>query len=62
MTTIFAFDTATTTTSCALLRDGEVIGERTAEARSVLAAAEELVRAAGLAARDLDAQIGRAHV
>jgi tRNA threonylcarbamoyl adenosine modification protein YeaZ len=55
--TIFGFDTATTTTSCALVHDGEVLGERTAEARSVLAAADELVRAAGLAATDIDALV-----
>ncbi len=54
MTTIFSFDTATSTTTCALLRDGEVIGERLTEARSVLAAADELVRAAGIEASDLD--------
>jgi tRNA threonylcarbamoyladenosine biosynthesis protein TsaB len=57
VTTIFAFDTATTTTSCALLHDRAVLGERTADARSVLAAADELLRAAGLAARDLDALV-----
>jgi tRNA threonylcarbamoyladenosine biosynthesis protein TsaB len=55
--TIFAFDTATTTASCALLRDGEIVGRRTAEARSVLAAADELVRDAGLAPSDLDALV-----
>ena len=43
MKTIFAFDTATTTaTCCGLVRDGELLGERVAEARSVLAAADEL--------------------
>ncbi len=54
MTTIFSFDTATSTTTCALLRNGEVVGERLTEARSVLAAADELVRAAGIGAADLD--------
>ena len=44
MTTIFAFDTATRVTSCALVRDGELAGERLTDARSVLVAAEDLVR------------------
>jgi tRNA threonylcarbamoyladenosine biosynthesis protein TsaB len=52
--TIFAFDTATSTASCALVRDGELLGERSAEARSVLAAADDLVRAAGIAPREID--------
>lgn len=55
MTTIFAFDTATSATSCALLRDGEVFGERLTEARSVLVAADDLVRGAGLEHSDLEA-------
>jgi tRNA threonylcarbamoyladenosine biosynthesis protein TsaB len=54
VTTIFSFDTATSITTCALLRNGEVVGERLTEARSVLAAADELVRAAGIGAADLD--------
>ena len=54
MTTILSFDTATSTTTCALLRGGEVVGERLTEARSVLAAADELVRDAGIEASDLD--------
>jgi len=52
--TIFAFDTATTTTACALLRDGELVGERLTDARSVLAAADELAREAGIAPREID--------
>jgi tRNA threonylcarbamoyl adenosine modification protein YeaZ len=55
--TVFAFDTATQATSCALLCDGEVAGERLTDARSVLVAAEELVCGAGLAPRDLDALV-----
>ena len=51
---IFAFDTATTTTSCALLRDGELAGERLTDARSVLAAAEELAREAGIDASEIE--------
>jgi tRNA threonylcarbamoyladenosine biosynthesis protein TsaB len=54
VTTILSFDTATSTTTCALLRDGELLGERLTEARSVLTAAAELVRAAGLGPADLD--------
>jgi tRNA threonylcarbamoyladenosine biosynthesis protein TsaB len=52
--TIFAFDTATSATSCALLVDGTVVGERLSDARSVLAAAEELTRAAGIEPEELD--------
>ena len=55
--TIFAFDTATSRTSCALLRDGELLGERLTEAREVLAAADELVREAGLEPGAIDAVI-----
>ena len=57
MTTIFAFDTATQAASCALICDGEVFGERLTEARSVLAAADELIRAAGLAPGGIDALV-----
>jgi tRNA threonylcarbamoyladenosine biosynthesis protein TsaB len=57
VTTIFAFDTATSRTACALMRDGEVLGERAADARSVLVAADVLVRAAGLSVRDLEALV-----
>jgi tRNA threonylcarbamoyladenosine biosynthesis protein TsaB len=52
--TIFAFDTATTVSTCALVRDGELLGARLAQARSVLAAADELMRAAGIEPRELD--------
>ena len=55
MTTIFAFDTATTTATCALLRDGELLGERSSEARAVLAAADELLREAALRPAELTA-------
>jgi len=57
VTTIFAFDTATAVTGCALVCDDEVVGERFTDARSVLAAADELTRAAGLAAHELDALV-----
>jgi tRNA threonylcarbamoyl adenosine modification protein YeaZ len=52
--TIFAFDTATPVAACALLRDGEPVGEVRTRARLVLGAADELLRAAGLDARALD--------
>ena len=57
MTTIFAFDTATTTSSCALVRNGEVLGERLAEARTVLAAAADLLHEAGIERSELDALV-----
>jgi tRNA threonylcarbamoyl adenosine modification protein YeaZ len=57
VTTTFAFDTATGMTACALLRDGDPAGERLTEARSVLAAAEELLLEAGLERGDLDALV-----
>lgn len=54
MRTILAFDTATSVASCALVRDGSLAGERVAEARSVLAAADALLAEAGLGPGDLD--------
>jgi tRNA threonylcarbamoyl adenosine modification protein YeaZ len=52
---ILAFDTATSVATSALVRDGEVLGERVSSAVRVLADADALLRAAGLAPRDLDA-------
>ena len=49
-----AFDTATDVATSALVRDGEVLGERTGRAVSVLADADDLLRAAGVAPADLD--------
>lgn len=54
MRTIFAFDTATTVSTCAVVRDGALLGVRRAEARSVLAAADELMRSVGVEPRELD--------
>jgi tRNA threonylcarbamoyladenosine biosynthesis protein TsaB len=51
---VLAFDTATAVATCALVRDGEVLGERTMQAAAVLAGADELLRAAGLRPADLD--------
>ncbi|MGD0273965.1 MAG: tRNA (adenosine(37)-N6)-threonylcarbamoyltransferase complex dimerization subunit type 1 TsaB [Gaiellaceae bacterium] len=49
-----ALDTATPRASCALVRDGEVLGERESRAVAVLAAAEELLAENGLVPGDLD--------
>jgi tRNA threonylcarbamoyladenosine biosynthesis protein TsaB len=49
-----AFDTATGVATSALVRDGDVLGERTGRAVEVLADADELLRAEGLVPRDLD--------
>ncbi len=57
MTTILAFDTATTTAVCALVRDGELLGEARAQAKSVLAAAGLLTGDAGLTPRAIDALV-----
>ncbi|MSY60223.1 MAG: tRNA (adenosine(37)-N6)-threonylcarbamoyltransferase complex dimerization subunit type 1 TsaB [Actinobacteria bacterium] len=54
MQTILAFDTATSVTACALLHSGAVVGECEAEAKSLLVAADSLVRAAGLQPSDID--------
>jgi tRNA threonylcarbamoyladenosine biosynthesis protein TsaB len=55
VSTIFAFDTSTSQTSCALIHDGELVGERLTEAREVLAAADELARGAALRPGAIDA-------
>jgi tRNA threonylcarbamoyl adenosine modification protein YeaZ len=52
-----AFDTATDVATCALVRDGQVLGERSSRAVTVLADADELLRGAGLAPADLDALV-----
>jgi len=49
-----AFDTATGVATTALVRDGDVLGERAGRAIGVVADADELIREAGLAAGDLD--------
>ncbi len=49
-----AFDTATPRSSCALIKGRELLGERETKAVAVLAAADELLAEAGLAAGDLD--------
>jgi tRNA threonylcarbamoyladenosine biosynthesis protein TsaB len=57
VTTILAFDTATSVASCALVRDGSPAGERLTEARSVLGAAAELTADAGIAPGEIDALV-----
>ena len=54
MTTIFAFDTATSIATCSLVRDGEPIDEVRTQARLVLLAADELLRAAAVEPHELD--------
>jgi tRNA threonylcarbamoyladenosine biosynthesis protein TsaB len=48
-----AFDTATSVATAALVRDGEVLGERTSRAVRVLEEVDELVRESGLPRADL---------
>ena len=48
-----AFDTATRVATAALVRDGEVLGERVSRAVGVLADADELLREAGACQADL---------
>jgi tRNA threonylcarbamoyladenosine biosynthesis protein TsaB len=54
---ILAFDTATRVATSALVRDGEVLGERTSRAISVLADADALLRDSGLEPPELDALV-----
>ncbi len=49
-----AFDTATSVAAAALVRDGEVLGERSSRAVRVLADADELLREAALDPSELD--------
>ena len=49
-----AFDTATNVATTALVRDGDVLGERRSRAAAVLAEADELLRAAGVDPAALD--------
>ena len=50
---ILAFDTATDRATSALVRDGNVLGERTSRASWVLADADELLREAGVEEADI---------
>jgi tRNA threonylcarbamoyladenosine biosynthesis protein TsaB len=49
-----AFDTATGVATSALVRDADVLGERTGRAAEVLGDADELLRASGVTPRDLE--------
>jgi tRNA threonylcarbamoyladenosine biosynthesis protein TsaB len=51
---VLGFDTATPAASVALVREGEILGERRSQASSVLADAEALLDGAGLSVRDLE--------
>ena len=52
---ILAFDTATRVATSALVRDGDVLGERVSKAVTLLEEVDDLLRAAGAAPGDLDA-------
>lgn len=52
---ILAFDTATPEASAALVRDGDVLGERASAAVRILADAHELMLETGLGTQDLEA-------
>jgi tRNA threonylcarbamoyladenosine biosynthesis protein TsaB len=54
---VLAFDTATPVATTALVRDGEVLGERGSRAAAVLADADALLRDAALGREDLDALV-----
>jgi tRNA threonylcarbamoyladenosine biosynthesis protein TsaB len=54
---VLAFDTATDVATSALVRDGEVLGERVGEARTLLEDVDELLAGAGAHASDLDALV-----
>src|SRR5213592_4952016 len=51
---ILAFDTATDVATSALVSDGEVLGERTSRAVTVLEDVDALLRQAGAHTRELD--------
>lgn len=52
---ILAFDTATDVATCALVRDGGLLGERRSRAVAILADVDTLLEAAGLGPEALDA-------
>ena len=54
---ILAFDTATTVATSALVRDGDVVGERASTAVRLLEDADALLREAGVAPEGLDAVV-----
>ena len=54
---VLAFDTATDVATSALVRDGEVLGERIGDARTLLEDVDELLAGAGAHPADLDALV-----
>jgi len=54
---VLAFDTATDVATSALVRDGEVLGERIGQARTLLVDVDELLASAGATAGDLAALV-----
>jgi len=54
---VLAFDTATSVATCALVRDGRLLGERSSQASRVLADAQALLEDAGATPGDLDALV-----
>jgi tRNA threonylcarbamoyl adenosine modification protein YeaZ len=54
---VLAFDTATDVATSALVRDGEVVGERMGEARTLLEDVDELLAEATASSSDLDALV-----
>jgi tRNA threonylcarbamoyl adenosine modification protein YeaZ len=54
---VLAFDTATAVATSALLRDGEVLGERVGSARALLGDVDELLASADATPTDLDALV-----
>jgi tRNA threonylcarbamoyladenosine biosynthesis protein TsaB len=54
---VLAFDTATDVATSAVLEDGRVLGERTSEPRSLLAAIDGLLQDAGIESADLRALV-----
>ena len=57
MTLVLGLDTATDVATCALVRDGVVLGERAATPRGALAAADALLAESGAAPNELDALV-----
>jgi len=57
VTTIFAFDAATSRASCALVRGGELIAERASDSRRLLSTAIELTDQAAIGLGEIDALV-----
>lgn len=57
MALILAFDTATHVATVAVVRDGEVVGERVTRSQRVLADADEMLRSIDLVPSDIEALV-----